>query len=86
MTGMRILALELWTSFTTPNGELRELKDPEGPATPRQLRRLNEAGALVVVTPGEAKRIRKGEAAHAVSLVPEAKPTDGQAETDWGFR
>jgi hypothetical protein len=83
---VRPLALQFWTSFSTPAGELRELKDPEEPATPRQLRRLNEAGALVVVEPGRAIPIRKGEAAFAVSLVGDAKPrTDDQPPSRWGF-
>jgi hypothetical protein len=82
---MRKLALEFWTSFVTPSGEVRELKDPEGPASPRQLRRLNETGCLVVVEPGQAIPIRKGEAAYAVSLVGDAKPTDDQPPTRWRF-
>jgi hypothetical protein len=83
---MNPLRLEFWTSFTTRDGELRELTDPEGPATPRQLRRLNDTGCLVVVEPGHAIPIRKGEAAFAVSLVGDAKPrTDGQPPSRWGF-
>ena len=81
----RRLTLEFWTFFTTSDGELRELKDPEEPATPRQLRRLNEAGCLVVVEPGQAIPIRKGEAAFAVSLVRDAEPVDGEPPPRWGF-
>ena len=82
---MRLLQLEVLTTFTMPNGEVRELKDREGPATPRQLRRLNDAGCLAVVEPGTATPIRKGEAAYAVSLLPKTKPASGDAK-DWGFR
>jgi hypothetical protein len=82
---MKILPLQFWTEFRTPSGELRELKEPEGPATPRQLRRLNDAGCLVVVEPGQATPIRKGEAAFAVSLVRDAEPVDGQPPPRWGF-
>jgi hypothetical protein len=83
--GMNPLRLEFWTSFSGPDGEPRELKDPEGPATPRQLRRLNETGCLVVVEPGQATPIRKGEAAYAVSLVRETEPVDDQPPTRWRF-
>ena len=82
---MKPLALEFWTSFTTRDGEGRELKDPEAPATPRQLRRLNEAGALVVVEPGTATPLVKGSAAFAVSLVTDVEPADGQSSKRWGF-
>jgi hypothetical protein len=82
---MKLLRLEFWDSFTTPSGEVRELKDPEGPASPTQLRRLNETGCLVVVEPGHAKPIRKGEAAYAVSLVRETESVDGQPPKRWGF-
>jgi hypothetical protein len=82
---VKVLALRFWTSFETPSGELRELKDPEGPATPRQLRRLNDMGCLVIVEPGQATPIRKGEAAYAVSLVRETEPVDGEPPKRWGF-
>ena len=82
---MNPLRLEFWTSFSGPDGEPRELKDPEGPATPRQLRRLNAAGALVVVEPGSAQPLRVGEAAFAVSVAGEAEPVDGQPPTRWRF-
>jgi hypothetical protein len=83
---VRPLPLQFWTEFRTSSGEVRELKDPEGPATPRQLRRLNDTGCLIVVEPGQAIPIRKGEAAFAVSLVGDAKPrTDDQPPSRWGF-
>ena len=82
---MRALALELWTSFVTRDGEVRELKNPEGSATPRQLRRLNDAGALVVVEPGQAQPIRMGEAAYAVSLLSEREPATDPATEGWRF-
>jgi hypothetical protein len=82
---MKALVLQFWTEFRTPSGELRELTDPEGPATPRQLRKLNASGCLVVVEPGTGKPITKGEAAYAVSLVPESEPLDGEPPKRWGF-
>ena len=82
---MKLLRLEFWTSFTTPGGEVRELQEPEAPATPRQLRRLNDAGCLVVVEPGMATPIAKGQAAYAVSLVRDMEPVDGRPPKRWGF-
>jgi hypothetical protein len=82
---MKILPLQFWTEFRTPSGEVRELKNPEALASPRQLRRLNAAGALVVVEPGSAQPLRVGEAAFAVSVAGEAEPVDGQPPTRWRF-
>jgi hypothetical protein len=82
---VKALALEFWTEFITPSGEVRELKDPESPATYRQLSRLNRAGCLVVVEPGTASPIAKGQAAYAVSLVRDMEPVDGQPSKSWGF-
>lgn len=65
----RLLTLERWTHFFTASGECRELVDPHEPATPRQLRRLNAAGCLIVVQPGDGRTLTKGEAAHAVAIV-----------------
>ena len=82
---MRALRLEFWTQFVTPSGEIRELKDPESPATYRQLSKLNHAGCLVIVEPGTAPRISKGQAAFAVSVAWDAEPADGQPPKRWGF-
>jgi hypothetical protein len=82
---MKKLALEFWTQFVTPSGEVRELVDPEGPATVRQLRRLNAVGALVIVEPGTAKPIVKGEACYAVSVAGEMEPVHGEAPNRWKF-
>jgi hypothetical protein len=81
---MRALRLEFWSQFVTSDGEVRELKDPESPATYRQLSRLNYAGCLVIVEPGTAPSISKGEAAFAVSVARDAEPVDGQPPR-WGF-
>jgi hypothetical protein len=78
---MRVLRLEFWTSFTM-NGELRELKEPDAPATGRQLSRLNRSGMLVVVEPGEAPVLSKGSAAYCVSVATDAEPT-GQRSSRW---
>jgi hypothetical protein len=59
-----------WRSF-----EWRELVDPDGPATPRQLARLNRAGALELVAPGRATPITKGEAAAAINDGDDEGPT-----------
>lgn len=83
---MKPLSLQFWESFTTPDGVVRALKAPSASATPRQLRRLNEAGMLVVVGLGQARPIKKGEAAFAVSLLPVGKPTEGEQSKAWGFR
>ena len=80
---MRMLALEFWTSYVTPDGETRQFKDPESPATYRQLSKLNRAGCLVIVEPGDAPPINKGEAAIAVSVVGERGPDD--LPRDWSF-
>jgi hypothetical protein len=82
---MKAMPLQFWTEFRTQSGELRELNDPEGPATPRQLRRLNETGCLVVVEPGTATPIVKGEACYAVSVAGETEPVDGQPPNRWSF-
>jgi hypothetical protein len=50
------------------DGQWRRLRRPYGPPTPRQLARLNEAGALVVVVPGSAPPVSKGQAAYAIDL------------------
>lgn len=71
MTTPRLLTLERWTHFFLPSGEARELTNPDEPASPRQLRRLNAAGCLIVVQPGDGRTLTKGEAAHAVSLITE---------------
>jgi hypothetical protein len=39
----------------------------------------------VIVEPGQATAIRKGEAAFAVSLLREADPTDDRPPSRWGF-
>jgi hypothetical protein len=82
---MRPLRLQFWDSFVTDDGERHELKEPEGPATPRQLRRLNETGCLVVVEPGTAMPLTKGSAAFVVSLVRETESVDGKPPKPWGF-
>ena len=46
--------------------EWRELADPDGPASGRQLRRLNALGRLQLVAPGEAEPLTKAEAAAAI--------------------
>lgn len=83
---MKILPLQFWTEFHTPSGDVRQLRDPEALASPRQLRRLNAAGALLVVEPGSARPLLVGEAAFAVSVVRQTEPVDGEPPKRWGFR
>jgi hypothetical protein len=53
--------------FVDPrSGIERELRDPDGPATRRQLLRLNAAGVIDLVQPGRAAPITKAEAAAAI--------------------
>lgn len=47
-------------------GQWRDLKDPFGLPTARQLSALNRAGMLELVDVGEAEVIDKGEAAYAI--------------------
>jgi hypothetical protein len=55
------------TGFVHPrSGEWTELVDPDGPATPRQLRRLNADGKLELVGPGEAEPLTKAQAAGGI--------------------
>jgi hypothetical protein len=58
----RLLELGRSTRFVF-NDVPRELNDPDGPATARQLRRLNELGLLAVVEPWQVPPLTKGQAA-----------------------
>lgn len=64
------------TSFTAPDGSVRELRDPDGPATPFQLAKLNRLGMVVVEAhPHEFEPLTKGEAAW---LIDEARRRTGE--------
>jgi hypothetical protein len=66
---LNVLPRHRRTHFVDPRtSDVRELRDPDGPPTGRQLQRLNQAGALVVVEPGTAEPLTKAEAAWAVDL------------------
>ena len=54
-------------SFKAPDGEWRQLKNPDGPATGNQLRKLNELGVLELIAPANAEPITKGEASAVIS-------------------
>jgi hypothetical protein len=58
---VRLLELGRITSFSF-NGEVRELVDPDGLATARQLLKLNRLGLLAAVDPAQAP-LSKSEAA-----------------------
>ena len=66
----RLLARGFLESFEV-DGKVRVLNEPEGPATGRQLRRLNELGVLAVVEPGQVEPLTKGAAAYAIDDVEE---------------
>jgi hypothetical protein len=51
------------TGFVDASGEWRELRDPDGPPTARQLVALHRAGALTLSGPGTRVPFAKGEAA-----------------------
>lgn len=50
-------------------GTFRELKDPHGPPSLRQLAKLNHLGALALVEPGQARAITKADAAGALDAL-----------------
>lgn len=56
----------------------RELKDPDGPPTLRQLARLNYLGCLELVPAGVAEPITKAQAAAAID---DAGDTTGRSTT-----
>jgi hypothetical protein len=61
------LPLRRVTGFWAKNGEWRDLQDPDGPPTPRQLLALWHAGALVITrTPDPCNQFAKSEAAWAI--------------------
>jgi hypothetical protein len=58
-------------------GEVRELKEPEGPPTARQLLKLNGLGVLCLVEPGQVEPLTKGLAAAVLDALleePDEKP------------
>ena len=55
------------TGFLSPDGDWRELVEPDGPPSGRQLARLNGLGMLELVDPGEARPLTKAEAAAAIT-------------------
>ena len=65
---LRLLRFAPIRSFVF-EGQVRELKEPDGPPTARQLLRLNALGALAVVEPGQLGPITKGEAAGALDVL-----------------
>lgn len=52
-------------------GHVRELKEPDGPPTLRQLARLNYHGALAIIEPGQLRPITKAQAAGALDELEE---------------
>jgi hypothetical protein len=62
--------------------EWRELVEPDGEPTARQLLALNAAGCLELVWPGRAEPITKGEAAWAIANVKQETDADEHDEVD----
>jgi hypothetical protein len=66
--------------------EWRELRDPDGPPTWRQVRALFRAGALKLVEPGAAEPITKAEAAAAIDAAFAAGLLERREQPDPGER
>ena len=65
------------TGFVDPlSGEWRELVEPDGPPTWRQLLRLNALGLLELIPPGQGAPLTKAEAAAAID---DAETADEEA-------
>lgn len=66
---MRLLHLGFVSVFfDRRSGEWRDLVEPEGLATSRQLYWLNAHGLLAVVEPGQVEPLSKGVAAYAIDF------------------
>jgi hypothetical protein len=63
---VRRLAYQPLEQFVV-DGELREVKEPDGKPTTRQFAMLNALGCLVVVEPGSAAPLTRAAAAGAIS-------------------
>jgi len=66
---MRLLRPTPVDSFIDKQGVRRILNAPGEPATPRQLRLLNDMGCLALIEPEQLQPIAKGEAAAALDAV-----------------
>lgn len=51
------------------DGDRRELVDPDGPPTARQLELLNRAGAIALVEPGQLEPLTASDASGAIEAV-----------------
>ena len=69
---LRLLKAGYVTSYRHQSGDVRELIEPAGLATHRQLHLLNRRGLLAVVEPGQAVPLTKAEAAYAIDATTEA--------------
>jgi hypothetical protein len=76
------------TGFVDASGEWRELREPDGPPTARQLVALHRAGALTLAGPGTGVRFSKAEAARqideavAAGLLEPRRPADPAERRD----
>jgi len=59
------------TSYRHQSGDVRELIEPDGQPTGRQLLKLNRLGALALVEPGQVEPVQKGTAAAAIDAMRE---------------
>ena len=74
---LRRLRFESRRSFVV-DGKVRALRDPAAPATARQLRLLNDLGALGIVQPGQVEPIKTADAAGAIDQL--VRPPSGEPE------
>jgi hypothetical protein len=63
----RLMPLGRLTWFWFEDGR-RELVNPDGPPTGRQLEKLNKIGCLAVVEVGQVEPITKAQAAYAIDV------------------
>ena len=66
---LKPLKAQFVTAYFHESGEIRELIEPDGHPTGRQLLKLNRLGALALVEPGQGEPIQKGTAAAAIDVL-----------------
>jgi len=66
---IRALDAGFVTAYFHESGAIRELIEPAGQPTGRQLLKLKYLGALALVEPGQVEPISKGKAAGAIDAL-----------------
>lgn len=66
---LRLLEAGFVTSYRHQSCDVRELIEPAGQPTGRQLLKLNRLGGLALVEPGQVEPIQKGTAAAAIDVL-----------------